>query len=81
MASELGKIIGEIYRTQYEEQFKDHPKKDEIVEHLVKGDSSIEQIDLWFAEASHYTWKRIMNSPLPKPNADGTVTFKFYKGD
>ena len=74
-------FIGEIYKCKYEEQFADHPAKDVIVERLVSGGNSVEQIDLWFAEASYYTWKKLMNGPRPKPNEDGTVTFKLYKGE
>jgi hypothetical protein len=77
----LGNMLGELYRSRYEQQFENHPNKDEIVEHLVKGDSSIEQIELWFAEATRYTWKKIMEAPRPKPDKDGNVTFQIYKGE
>lgn len=75
----LGKILGETYRSVYEENFKDHPDKDRIVEALVKGGNSIEQVDAWFGEANYYTWEKIRNAPRPEPNADGTVTFVYYK--
>lgn len=82
MDKELKHMLGELYKTSYEQQFKDHPNCTEIVEKLVAGDNSFEQIDLWFAEASHYTWKKIMErtNTVPEPNEDGTVTFQIYRG-
>lgn len=57
----LGSFLGELYKPRYEQQFADHPNKDEIVKRLVSGDASVEQIELWFAEASSYAWKIIMS--------------------
>lgn len=76
----VSSILGELYRARYEDNFKYHPNKDEIVEALVKGDNTVEQIELWFAEASSYTWQKIMNAPRPEPDEDGNVTFQIYKG-
>lgn len=47
----------------YLETFKYHPNKEKIVEKLVKGDNSFDQIDLWFAEAELYFLQTRFESP------------------
>lgn len=78
--SDIGKILGEAYRSRYEMLFKHHPKRDEIIPKLVAGGNSVEQVDLWFAEAENYNWdymsNKIKNAPV---NADGTITFKVVR--
>lgn len=74
---DLSKILLEVYRPNFEYTFRDHPDKDKIVEVLETGNfESKEQVDIWFAEAANYSWKKIVEAAKNmKPNKDGTVTF------
>lgn len=47
----------------YLETFKYHPSKEKIVEKLVNGDNSFDQVDLWFAEAELYFLQTRFESP------------------
>jgi hypothetical protein len=81
--SEIGKILGEMYRSNYERYFKDHPDKDKIVEALVTGTyESTEQVDRWFDEGEYYSAKHLDEALAKLPvNKDGTVTFKYWKAN
>lgn len=75
-------LVGEIYKSRFEEHFKYHPNKDQIVAKLVEGANSTEQIDIWFAEADYYTAEHFRKVTNKMPvNEDGTVTFKIHKRD
>lgn len=55
----VGKILLDLYRPRFMEQFKNHPKGPEIVELLCRGGNPPELIDLWFAEAERYTFDKL----------------------
>lgn len=80
--SDLGRLLGEIYRPAYEHHFRDHPDKDRIVEALVSGDVAPELVDLWFSEASGYSWKKLNDAVAKMPvSEDGTVVFQVFRED
>jgi hypothetical protein len=70
-------FLGEVYKNVFEEKFKDHPKKDEIVAKLVDGDLDPVLVDLYFTEAEIFTHEAIKEAiTKAEPDENGYITFK-----
>lgn len=76
----LGRVLLDLYRPRFEEQFRNHPKGKEIVELMCQGDNPPELVDLWFAEAESYNWKTLM-SAAPRGPSGQPIKFQVIKGE
>lgn len=72
-------LLLKIYEPAIRERFKYHPRRDEIVRQLMRGNMPYQLVDLYFAEAEHYTWQHLNQRTKPEPNSDGYVTFQIYR--
>lgn len=73
-------IILNAYRPRFEEQFKYHPNKEEIVDRLCEGGNPIELVELWFAEADRYSAESMLNA-IGNASVETNDTIRFERFD
>lgn len=77
--SPVNALVLKVWEPALRNRFKHHPRCDEIMSQFMKGDTPHQLVDLYFAEAEHYTWQHLNQRTKPEPNSDGYVTFQIYR--